>query len=312
VTTTIGITGAAGLIGSYLAPRLAARSNTKVLGLTRTLSSPIRDSGALIEWQQGDLNSPDACAAFVARVDAVVHLAHTNTPLTSNTNLHSDAAMNLLPTLNLIDAIRDCGRLVHVVYASSGGAIYGRHGATRPITEEEAPAPTTSYGVQKLAGEQYLQLAAAEGWLTSNALRIGNAYGVTLPEERLQGFLGVAIGRHANGSPIKVFGDPRNVRDYVHLDDVYAAIQLALERRESHAVYNIGSGRGASVLELIELIASASQTPPQVEHVEVGGAKELAPWVVLDSSKAQKELGWAPAVSLEDGIQRLWGDTQRI
>lgn len=308
MTSAIGITGASGFVGSYLTPRLAAQSSTEIVALTRTITQPDVDLDSRIEWHQGDLNAPDVCAAFVERVDSIVHLAHTNAPLTSNTDLRSDAAMNLLPSLSLVNAIRESGRKIHVVYASSGGAVYGRHPSTRPIGEDERAAPTTSYGVQKLAGELYLQLAAAEGWLTSVALRIGNAYGVALPQQRLQGFLGVAVGRHAAGEPIRVFGDPDNVRDYVHLDDVCAAIQLALQHRASHAVYNIGSGRGASVRELIALIEAASGRKPEVEYVDVGGASELAPWVVLDASKATEELGWTSTVSLEDGVRRLWDD----
>jgi UDP-glucose 4-epimerase len=208
--------------------------------------------------------------------------------------------------LSLIQAIREAAKKVHVVYASSGGAVYGRIAKGSPIPETAPPEPTTSYGVQKLAGEHYLRLGAEEGWLTANALRIGNAYGVALPRERLQGFLGVSVAAHARGDPIRVFGDPENVRDYVHLDDICDAIDLALGRRDGYGVYNIGSGRGASVRELISLLEEASGRAANVEVEYIGGAAALTPWVVLDATKAARELGWKPKVLLDNGVRRLW------
>lgn len=261
---------------------------------------------------QGDLASPHDAAAFVEGLDCVVHLAHTNTPLTSNRDLPSDASMNLTPTLTLLQALREGSTTCHVVFASSGGAVYRGGSGRAPVTEEAAVAPSTSYGIQKIVAEQYLRLGADEGWLTATSLRIGNAYGRLLPPERLQGFLGVAVSQLAAGNAIRIFGDPANVRDYVHLDDVCRALELALVHRRGYQVFNIGSGVGVSVNELVELLGRITGASPRVEHeLSTADTRRLPQWIVLDSSKAARELGWTPSITLEEGVRALWEEARR-
>jgi UDP-glucose 4-epimerase len=312
VTTRVGVTGASGFIGSALLARLQEHGELDVVALTRTIPPALPPGPHRVRWLQGDLGSQHDAAAFVEGLDCVVHLAHTNTPLTSNRDLPSDASLNLTPTLTLLQAIRDAGTGCHVVFASSGGALY-RGGADRsPVTEEAEVAPSTSYGIQKRTAEEYLRLGAEEGWLTATALRIGNAYGRLLPPERLQGFLGVAVSQLAAGRPIRIFGDPANVRDYVHLDDVCHALELALARRGGFEVFNIGSGVGISVQELVELLGRLAGMAPPVEHdPPTADTQRLPRWIVLDSSKAARELGWRPTVALEEGVRALWEEAQR-
>ncbi|MDQ3938396.1 MAG: NAD-dependent epimerase/dehydratase family protein, partial [Chloroflexota bacterium] len=224
----VGITGASGFIGSALLLWLAEHTDYDIVALTRTISPTRLPSHSRVTWRQGDLASPHDAAAFAERLGCIVHLAHTNTPLTSNRDLPSDTAMNLVPTLNLIQALRGVESNCHVVFASSGGAIYRGGADGVPVTEDAPVEPTTSYGIQKLTAEHYLRVAAREGWLSASVLRIGNAYGALLPPERLQGFLGVAVASLAAGRPIRVFGSTENVRDYVHLDDVCRVIELAV------------------------------------------------------------------------------------
>ena len=312
MATKVGITGASGFIGGALLAHLGSREDLELVALTRTIAAAQPNAGDRIRWTQGDLASPHDAAAFVEGLDCIVHLAHTNTPLTSNRDLPSDASMNLVPTLMLIEALRANAATCHVVFASSGGAVYRGDGRQAPLTEEAALGPTTSYGIQKLAAEQYLRLASDEGWLTATALRIGNAYGALLRPERLQGFLGVAVAQLAAGQPIRVFGDPGNVRDYVHLDDVCRALELALVPAHGYQVFNIGSGVGVSVTELIELLGRVAGGLPVVEQQPpTRDAQRLPQWIVLDSAKAELELGWSPSVSLDDGLRALWQEAQR-
>lgn len=254
---------------------------------------------------QGDLNQPDDCASFVRGVDVVLHLAHGSMPLTSNRHLPGDALANLVPSLHLLQAIRESETRPHLVFASSGGAVYGRLVPGQSAPETQPPVPTSSYGIQKLATEHYLRLASEHGWLTAVSLRIANPYGVLLPPERRQGFVGVALNRIVNGQAVKIFGNPDNVRDYVHLEDVAQAFVLALTRRDGYRVWNIGSGQGHSVREVIRMIQEYLGQPVTVEAVPTGGAGELPPWNVLDVSRAAKELGWKPRIGFEDGLRQL-------
>lgn len=307
MTRRVGITGASGFIGSALLPWLAERTDDQLVALTRTISPARLPTHPRVTWHQGDLASSHDAVDFVADLDCVVHLAHTHTPLTSNNDLPSDAAMNVVPTLNLIQAVRRLGSDCHVVFASSGGAIYRGSIDETPVTEDAHVEPTTSYGIQKLTAEHYFRLAAREGWLSATVLRIGNAYGALLPPERLQGFLGVAVAQLAARRPIRVFGNTANVRDYVHLDDVCRVIELALGHQPEFGVFNVGSGQGVSVAGLIELLGSIVGTPLAVEHeLPTRDAERLPPWIVLDSSKAATELGWSASIQLEDGVRALW------
>jgi UDP-glucose 4-epimerase len=149
-------------------------------------------------------------------------------------------------------------------------------------------------------------MASDHGWLTATILRIGNPYGVLLPAERLQGFIGVAINRLAQGEPIRLFGDTRNVRDYVHLDDVTSLFERVLEPRESFSIYNVGSGEGHSVDDILGTIANIVGHEVPVQRSAVAGEpRDLPPWIVLNAGKARRELDWTPSVRFADGLERL-------
>lgn len=308
----LGITGASGFLGSSLLRRFAERHDVHVIALTRTLGPSQAVSAANVEWRQVDLASARDCRSFVADVDAIVHLAHTNTPLTSNKSLASDAAANAIPTLTLLEAIRDARTRPHLVYPSSGGALYRPSADGRPVDEQSPLEPLTSYGILKLAFERYLRMAADEDWLTATVLRIGNPYGVLLPSERLQGFIGVAVRQLLSGHPVRVFGDLDNIRDYVHLDDVCRAVERAFDPPHDFAVYNIGSGRGTSVHEVLAILADVTGEDVRLERDEPAGeAARLPRWIVLDSTKAERELGWRAEVELEAGVAAMWQEAHR-
>jgi UDP-glucose 4-epimerase len=306
-TRTIGVTGASGFLGSSLLRAFEADPGLRVVALTRTLGPLQAEPSPNVEWRQVDLGSEEDCRAFVHDVDAIVHLAHTNTPLTSNRNLPSDASVNTDPTLTLLQAIREAGTRPHLVYASSGGALYRPSDDGSPVDEESPLEPLTSYGILKLAFEQYLRMGAHDGWLRATVLRIGNPYGVLLPTERLQGFIGVALHQLLEGRPVRVFGDLDNVRDYVHLDDVCRAFRSALDSADAFSLYNIGSGRGTSVRGVLEILGRVTGSEVAIERDEIpGDAARLPRWIVLDSAKADRELGWRPDVELEDGVRTMW------
>jgi UDP-glucose 4-epimerase len=303
----VGVTGATGFLGTALVDRLRDRPGVAITALTRTIRSSQVDES--VTWVRGDLTSPVDADAFVRDLDVVVHLAGSSSPLTSNAHLQADVLGNLLPTLSLIQAIRERGRPLHVVFASSGGAVYAAPARPEAVDEDAPTAPTSSYGIQKLASEEYFRMASDHGWLTATVLRIGNPYGVLLPAERLQGFIGVAINRLAQGERVRLFGDTRNVRDYVHLDDVITLFERVLQTGEPFSIYNVGSGEGHSVDEILSTIATILGRDVSVERSAVAGEpRDLPPWIVLDAGKARRELDWKPSVGFAEGLERLLAD----
>jgi UDP-glucose 4-epimerase len=296
----IGLTGADGLLGRTMLERLRRTPDVTVTALTRRASARDRDDPVV--WLRGDLRVPEDCDALVQGVDVLLHFAHTNSPLTSDRDWAQDAQENLIPTLNLLSAVQRRGRMPHLVYPSSGGAVYGNSSERRPFRETDRCLPPSSYGVQKLATEYYLRLFAERGLLTATILRIGNAYGWLLPEDRSQGLIGTAINRILHGHPVRIIGDPHNVRDYVHGSDIAQALWMATQRRQGFEVFNIGTGVGSSVMDILRVLGDLSGHNPKTELVQVPGADLLAPWCVLDIGAASAGLGWQPKVSLEAGI----------
>jgi len=198
------------------------------------------------------------------------------------------------------------GSRPHIVYFSSGGAVYGSSSVQVPFRESDPCQPTSSYGVQKVTAEQYLRLAASKGILTATVLRVSNAYGTLLPNQRLQGLIGVTVNNLLHGRPARVFGNPDNVRDYVHLDDICRASETVVQPREVFAVYNVGSGVGHSVKEVLRIIEDCVPARLPSEMLpEVEGADWLSDWVVLDIMKAKRDLNWAPSIELRTGIAKL-------
>src|SRR5215469_16833321 len=247
-----GIAGAKGFIGSYLSRYIASRDPSTLRLLARNAADYRGPTNT--ESLHGDLLSLADCERFAAGLKLIYYLAHKNTPVDSDLDPPSDALVNLVPLLNLLHTIHRLETKPHLVYFSSGGAVYARKPELVPYRETDACVPLSSYGIQKLAAEQYLRLAAHKGHLTATVLRVGNAYGTLLPEFRSQGLIGVAVNCVALGKPVRIFGNPNNVRDYVHLEDISEIAVRASIPREPFNIVNVGSSVGHSVLDVIRII----------------------------------------------------------
>jgi UDP-glucose 4-epimerase len=256
---------------------------------------------------EGDLLSRPDCERFASGLDVIYYLAHANTPLNSDLDQPADAALNLLPFLNQLDAIRRLGNKPHLVYFSSGGAVYAPRPTRVPYRESDPCAPASSYGILKLTAEHYLRLAVERGELTATVLRVGNAYGTLLPEYRTQGLIGVALANLLHGKPVSVFGNTSNVRDYVHLQDVCAMAVTASAPRRPFDIVNVGSGTGHSVSDVLSIVQDCHGAPFPIEMKSACG-QWLADWAVLDSSYAKDEYGWSPAIGLRDGVAAMLAD----
>jgi len=297
-----GIAGSRGFIGSYLSSYMLARN----LGPLRLLARNIADyqSPPGVTILQGDLLSQTDCERFAAGVNVIYYIAHNNTPVDSDYDLPSDALVNLVPLLNLLQVIQRLGTKPHVVYFSSGGAVYAPRPDLIPYVETDHCSPECSYGILKLAAEEYLRLAAHKGHLTATILRVANAYGTLLSKFRRQGLIGVAINCVLHGQMVRLFGNPNNVRDYVHLEDISEIAVRASQPRQPFSIVNVGTGVGHSVLDVLRLIEECRGEKIQI-HSNPDYGSWLTNWVVLDNQKARAELGWAPAVDLRSGIARM-------
>ena len=279
------VTGGAGFIGSHVADALVARGDE--VTVVDDLSSGKREqvpSGAT--FVEHDVRQP-----FEVAADVVFHLAAQIDVRVSVADPALDAQVNVLGTIRVLEAARLAG--AQVVFASTGGAIYGE--CERPAREDDPRRPLAPYGVAKLAAEEYLAAYNRLHGTNHVSLRYGNVYGPRQDPHGEAGVVAIFMGRLEEGRPLTVFGDGTQTRDYVYVGDVARATLAAV----GHAgVFNVGTGRETSVVELAALCAQAAE----VVHAPAR-AGELQR-SVLDPSRAERELGFRAEVSLEEGLSR--------
>ena len=299
----IGITGATGFLGDYLINYFSKSKEYNIYGLSREKD---RASNKRINWIIGDLSSGNVCKKLIDVSDVILHLAHNNSPINSNQNYFEDCQINLIPSLKLLEEIRKSNKKVHLIFASSSGAVYDNLHQNNGFNEKSITKPTTSYGINKLSMEYYLRLACEEGFITSTILRISNPYGVLLPKNRQQGLIGVALNNIICNQKISIFGDQNNIRDYIHLDDVVTAFKKTLTPQKPFNIFNIASGESFSVKEVIEIMKKITNINFGIEYINIDGSKNLVESVIIDISKAKNNLSWKPFYKLNDGLSEMW------
>lgn len=306
---TVLVTGGAGFIGSHIVDALVSRG-FKVI-VVDNLSAGRRDNiNPKAIFHHLDIRSPGLADVFAkARISWVNHHAAQIDVRRSVADPQQDASVNILGLLNLVSSCLRY-RVKGIVFASSGGVVYGEPD-NLPVTETFPKGPLSPYGVGKLTAEYYLYYWHRVHALPYIALRYGNVYG---PRQDPHGEAGVAsifTGQMLAGETPVIYGDGNQLRDYVFVDDVVEANLLAMERLASllppttidENAYNIGTGIGTSVNELfacLKMLTSFAQEA-KFAAARTGELRQM----VLDASKARKELGWGNPVGLSDGLQRL-------
>jgi UDP-glucose 4-epimerase len=245
-----------------------------------------------------------------ARPEAVFHLGAQIDVRRSVADPGFDAGVNVLGTINVLEAIREAGTGASFVFISTGGAIYGEgEGRRLPLGEDEECLPEAPYGQSKLAAEGYVSLYGRLYGLPGVSLRLANVYGPRQDPLGEAGVVAIFCGRLQRGEPPLVFGDGLQTRDYLDVGDAVAAMLAAEERlrdgaRDYLGTFNIGTGRETNVLELVEALGRIARVDvePRKEPPRPGEVQRIS----LDASAARRELGWSPGVELESGLERTF------
>ncbi len=293
------VIGGAGFIGRQLVEQL--RESGRRVRVLDCAPQPAELPGD-IEYYRGDLGDMDVMRQALDGCEIVYHLAYSVYPKTSNDNPIHDVESNVVGTLRLLDACVTAG-IRRIVFSSSGGTVYGLS-STMPISETCPTNPISSYGITKLTIEKYLHLYYVLHGLDYVIIRPANAYGKGQNPDRGQGVIAAFLKRIAQGQAIEIWGDGAVIRDYVHVQDIARAFCMVANHELHHRIFNVGSGNGVSLNELVQLIRAVTGSDIEVNYN--GGRPFDVPIMVLDSRRIEQEVGWVPLISLEDGISRTW------
>jgi len=291
------VTGGAGFIGSHVTDALVARGDDVhvVDDLSRGTPDNVPDGA---ELHVADIRDPLDELFSEIGAEVVFHLAAQIDVRVSVADPGSDAAVNVLGTISVIEAAKQTG--AKVIFTSTGGAIYGE--CDEPAPESSARQPLSPYGTSKLAAEEYLAMWNRLYGTSHVALRLGNVYGPRQDPHGEAGVVAIFLQKLADGEAATIFGDGSQTRDYVFAPDVARAM-LAAEPA-SGGVFNVGTGVETSVVELWSACCAASGVTADAVNAEprLGELQRS----VLDPSAAARELGWAPSVGLHEGLVATW------
>lgn len=297
------VLGGCGFIGRNLVEKLLEDGHrVRVFDTPTANRSNLASVESEIEFVPGSFLNASEVEVSLQDVDVVFHLVGTTLPANSNADPAFDVESNVLGTIRLLEAsVRQSVK--RIVFASSGGTVYGEP-QTIPIPEDHPTAPLCSYGITKLMIEKYLQLFECLHGLSYTVLRIANPYGKYQKLTAEQGAVGVFLGCIREGKTITIWGDGSSMRDYVYVGDVARAFVKAMTQDSPYRVFNVGSGVG---LSLRDLLAKMERVTGRKAHVEyLPGRRVDVSASVLDSSRANKWMNWRAETDCDTGLQKVW------
>ncbi|MGK9172871.1 NAD-dependent epimerase/dehydratase family protein [Yokenella regensburgei] len=296
--------GGGGFIGSAICERLLADGHElRIFERPRVPPYRVFAENEKVEWTTGDFSSTHDLRDAIQGMEGVVHLVSTTLPKSSNDDPVYDVQTNIVPTITMLNLMVEM-KVSRIVFISSGGTVYGSPQYI-PIDEKHPTEPVVSYGITKLAIEKYLHMFHKLHGIKPVILRVANPYGERQRVETAQGAVGVFLHRALRGQPIEIWGDGSVQRDYVHVSDVADAFAKAIEYNGDKECFNISSGKGTSLNELISMLGDIIPEPLDVQY-KPGRTFDLD-ISVLCNQLARQELGWEPQVSMRDGLSRAAG-----
>ncbi|PBB98420.1 NAD-dependent epimerase [Mesorhizobium sp. WSM3862] len=304
------VLGGRGFIGSHLVDALLTRGYA-VRCLYRPHGVALRERRLAhpnLEILEGDFSNSADVARALQDCDLCFHLISTTLPKSSNSDPMFDIESNVVGTVRLLTQAVQCG-LKKIIFVSSGGTVYGVPQQI-PILETHPTDPIVPYGITKLTIEKYLHLFHVLHGLDYTVLRLANPYGDGQRLNASQGAIAVFLRKVLRGEVVEIWGDGSVVRDYIYIDDVVSALLAAIGDTGGERVFNIGSGQGHSLNEVLDAIEAA--TGQSARRIYMPGRAFDVAVSVLSIAKASQVLNWRPKVSFDKGLQRfaIWVSEQ--
>ena len=295
------ISGGAGFIGSHLVRQLLDRKHTIVVldNLAAGSLDNIADLNIVL-WKQ-DICNPDIVQQIVfEKFDVIVHLAAQTMVDSSIKDPIFDASENIMGTLNVLEAARQCG--ARVIFASTAAAYGDVEENALPVLESHELSPQSFYGLTKVGVEKYLALYHQHYGIDYVICRFANVYGERQGEKGEGGVISIFAKRIAAGKDITIYGDGTQTRDFVYAGDIARGICKAMTTKNVNTVYNLSTQTETSLLDLVKIMGKVSgcNIVPKFGPVREGDIYRS----MLSNQKAKEGLGWEPQVSLTDGLRR--------
>lgn len=301
--------GGAGFIGSNLIKELQHRGKYDIFVLEQGSQPLVRIENLSIRIYRGSIKDSALVERIITseKIDTVIHLAATTVPGSSCNEFLRELEEVVFPTFLLIEICSK--RDVEFIFFSSGGTIYGeRIEIQTPLCETEPLAPISYYGLSKLMIEDSIRFASRVQGLRYLIIRPSNPYGHGQDLNGKQGFIAVAIGNVLAGKPITVWGDGTAVRDYIYIDDLTTAVAGLLTREEAiNMTFNIGSGVGCRVNDVIKVLEKVASEPVVVKYMPA--RKADVSFVILDTQRLRNFIPFEP-ITVEEGVKKFYDSSK--
>lgn len=294
------VLGANGFIGSHLVDSLVDRGHS-VRAFDRFSSGePKFIENELVEVFAGNYLNRDDLRRAIEGVEYVFHFISTTTPATAENDPVIDIETNVKMSVELFKFCIEAG-VKRILFASSGGSIYGLSDRSLAHRETDPTLPISPYAIGKLSVENYLRYFSKKFGIDYTVYRMSNPYGERQPLRRKQGVIPIFLEQVHDGLPLTVYGDGLMIRDYIHVRDVAEMIAGTFDRPHREPVYNIGSGTGNTLNEIIDCIERVTGKEVVIEYKSVPST--FVDKVILDMTRFQSEFNIEPKIKLIDGIQ---------
>ena len=288
------VIGGNGFIGSHLADIL--RINHKVTVFDRSPNRFVKEFEG-VKYIYGEFNDVSLLKRALENVNIVYHLLNTTVPLTANMDPVFDVQSNLVGTLNLLELIGK-SEVSRFIFTSSGGTVYGNP-QYLPMDENHPCNPIGSYGIVKNTIEHYVKMYSQNKGFSYLIVRPSNPYGPRQNYKGNQGLIAKLIYSGLTQENFTIWGDGSAIRDYIFIQDLVDFLKVS-GLSDKSGTYNIGSGNGKSINEIVEMLSGVMATLPPIEYVEKNGF--FVEKVVLNMENSHRDFDWKPKTTMEEGL----------
>lgn len=296
------VLGGSGFIGKKLVEKLSEENHVVVADRNYSSEFNLMKNVSYIKVNYTEEMS---FASLLDGADTIIHLVSTLFAKDGTENLENEVSANVFPTIRLLEDM--VGRNVNLLFVSSGGTVYGEGGES-PVLEDDEKHAFCGYALTKTMIENTLELYKNQHGICYKTVRLSNPYGFMRSSGRMQGLIPIMVNRLLHEEPITIWGDGKNIRDYIFIDDVVDAIMAVLNYEGEENIFNVGSGRGYSINEIIKLITEklSLKKPPIIQYYS--SRKCDVRKNILNIDRITNCIGWRPNTPIEKGIELVIGE----